>query len=156
MRWGESNIYKRKGKDRWETVPGNPIPKEVKGISVGRGIYLWSKTALFHQGKGFMEKNNWKEIELPPVTDLFILTFTIKKQAGKWILYLGTTQGLYWSDNNGKDWKKAKGYIANAPIRSISLLSNGILLLGTDDRGVMLGTNPSLWKMIFGGVSEKM
>jgi len=144
------------GEDRWERVPGNPIPLGIKGIALGKEIYLWNEKVIFHMGKGIIEKNNWKEIGLPNISDLFILTLSSSKQSGKWTLYLGTTQGLFWSNNNGKDWRKAVGYVANAPIQTISLLSDGILLLGTSDRGVMVGTDPSHWGSIFGGVSKKM
>jgi hypothetical protein len=80
----------------------------------------------------------------------------VRETSKKTLLYLGTTRGLFWSKDSGKQWKKAKGYLSDAPIHSILVSSPGLILLGTGDRGVMIGADLVYGGLLFGGSSQRL
>ncbi|MEC4678988.1 MAG: hypothetical protein VST69_09590, partial [Nitrospirota bacterium] len=58
------------------------------------------------------------------------------------ILYAGTKQGLYWSDNDGSSWQEAKdtqGMRFEAQVNQVITTNSKALWIATEKKGIFLG-----------------
>jgi hypothetical protein len=156
MVWG-SRIFLREKGNEWTKILSNPLPKDIAGVSVVNDVfYAWNQKAVFKGELNNKGRLGWKDISLSFDSSLSFLTLAVRETTKNSILYLGTTKGLFWSKDGGTVWKKAKGYLPDAPIYSISVPSDGILLVGTGDRGVMIGADLVSGNLLLGGFSQKL
>ncbi len=58
------------------------------------------------------------------------------------VLYAGTKQGLYWSDNDGSSWQQAKdeqGIVFEAQVNQVITTNSKALWIATEKKGIFLG-----------------
>lgn len=85
--------------------------------------------------------NTWKLCPLPVTADVRDIVFSAPG-----IIVVGTSEGVYWSEDLGESWNSGNGNLSNKNIHAIADLALRRLVVSTDD-GVFISSNLGMsWK----------
>lgn len=80
-------------------------------------------------------QNRWKLCSLPVTADVRNIVFSAPG-----IILVGTSEGVFWSDDLGESWKEGNGNLPNKNIHAIAALAFRRLVVSTDE-GVFLSSD---------------
>ncbi len=85
--------------------------------------------------------NSWKLCQLPVTADVRDIVLSAPG-----IIVVGTSEGVYWTEDLGESWNSGNGNLSNKNIHAISDLALRRLVVSTDD-GVYISSNLGMsWK----------
>jgi hypothetical protein len=95
------------------------MKKQIQKITLA--IFLCSSLIIHAQ-------NQWKLCPLPVTAHVRDIVFSAPG-----IIVIGTSEGVYWSDDLGDSWKSGNGNLPNRNIHAIVALAQPHLIAATDD-----------------------
>jgi photosystem II stability/assembly factor-like uncharacterized protein len=128
------DLYRLEGivwKRLWSGEPIEGVAADPKGA-----VYVATAKKLLKKSPA---AESWEPVALP--TDASLRTIHLQSRGSELILYLGTAKGLYFSPDGGKQWKKAEGVSADTAVVVIHPHYSGVLLIGSDQEGLLLAAD---------------
>ena len=159
-----ANVGIRKSTDKgktWQTLAYEGYDFHDMAVSPADTpiIYAWStppREFLTVSGDG---GNNWNEVETKGLKGSILSLGTDHQR--KDVLYAGTLYGLFFSDNEGKNWQEITA-LKNNPVIAIAddPVTEGIIYISTARQGVLKTKNSGkLWEELnqgSGGIQENL
>ncbi|GEM_PF-1034377 len=140
----EDQLFSQAGKDKaWQSILKEPIPGKIRGMAADETIYVWTETAIFRGEKSREGPFRWKNISQAMPPGLIIYTVIMEQGGQGNVMYAGTHRGLFWTRDEGKHWQSAQGSSAGHPVEAIFTAGQGILLLGSQEQGVLFAVHLS-------------
>jgi ligand-binding sensor domain-containing protein len=140
----EDQLFRQGGKDKtWESMLMESTPGKIRGLAVNETVYAWTETAILWGERSRDGLFHWKNISESLPQDLIIYTVLVEKDKRGSVMYAGTDRGLFWTRDKGKHWQSAQGSHAGHPVETIYTPAKGVLLLGSQEQGVLIAINLS-------------
>jgi ligand-binding sensor domain-containing protein len=140
----EDQLFSQSEKDKaWQSILMEPTPGKIRGIAVHETIYVWTETAVLRGERSRGEPFRWKNINETMPTGLIIYTVIVEPGRQGSVMYAGTNRGIFWTRDEGRHWQSAQGSHAAHPVEVIFTPAEGVLLLGSQEQGVLFAVNRS-------------